>query len=128
MVKEVVKTPRAPAAIGPYSQAVKAGGFLFISGQIGIDPATGRLVEGDTATQAERALRNIVSILDDSGATPQDVVKSTIYLIDMRDFEAVNEVYARYFNIEPPARATVQVAALPKNARIEIEVVAWLGI
>lgn len=126
-MKETIKTDRAPAAIGPYSQAVKAGGFLFLSGQLGADPATGELVSDDTAAQTERVLRNIRSILDDCGSTLQDVVKTTVFLADMNDFAAMNEVYGKYFDVEQPARSTVQVARLPKNARVEIEIVAWVG-
>lgn len=126
-MKEAVRSEMAPAAIGPYSQAVKAGGFLFVSGQLPFDPDTNELVEGDTVVQADRVLRNIRGILDDSGATLQDVVKTTIYLADMNDFAAVNEVYGTYFDTDPPARATVQVARLPKDVRIEIEAIAWLG-
>lgn len=126
-MKETIKTDRAPRAIGPYSQAIRAGGFLFMSGQIGIDPGTGEVVSGDTAAQAERILRNLRNILEDSGANLLDVVKTTIFLVDMNDFGAVNEVYARYFDTEQPARSTVQVARLPKDARVEIEATAWLG-
>lgn len=126
-MKQPVRTERAPKAIGPYSQGIKAGEFLFISGQIPIDPATGEIVPGDTAAQADRVLHNIRNILDDSGATLHDVVKTTIYLADMDDFAAVNEVYARYFESEPPARATVQVSRLPKDVRVEIEAIAWFG-
>ena len=127
MPKQPIKTPRAPAAIGPYSQGVKAGGFIFISGQIPLDPTSGEIVNGDVAQQTDRVMRNIRAILDDSGATLQDVVKTTIFLADMNDFAAVNEVYGRYFDSEPPARATVQVARLPKDVRVEIEATAWVG-
>jgi 2-iminobutanoate/2-iminopropanoate deaminase len=126
-MKQPVRTERAPKAIGPYSQGIKAGGFLFISGQIPIDPATGEIVQGDTAAQTDRVLHNIRNIIEDSGATLHDVVKTTIYLADMDDFAAVNEVYARYFDSEPPARATVQVSRLPKDVRVEIEAIAWTG-
>ncbi|MBP6963895.1 MAG: RidA family protein [Armatimonadetes bacterium] len=127
MPKQPIKTPRAPAAIGPYSQGVRAGGFIFISGQIPLDPASGELVEGDVSQQSDRVMRNIRAILDDSGATMEDIVKTTIFLADMDDFAAVNEVYGRYFSSEPPARATVQVARLPKEVRVEIEATAWVG-
>lgn len=127
MRKQPIRTERAPQAIGPYSQAVKAGGFLFISGQIPIDPATGEVVQGDTAAQAERVLHNIRNILDDSGATLQDVVKTTVFLVDLNDFAAVNEVYGSFFHTEPPARAAVEVSRLPKDVRVEIEAVAWVG-
>lgn len=127
MPKQPIKTPRAPAAIGPYSQGVRAGGFIFISGQIPLDPASGEIVEGDISHQADRVMRNIRAILDDSGATMEDIVKTTIFLADMNDFSAVNEVYGRYFSSEPPARATIQVARLPKDVRVEIEATAWVG-
>lgn len=127
MRKQPIRTERAPLAIGPYSQAVKAGGFLFVSGQIALDPATNEIVKGDTAAQAHRVLRNIRSILEDSGATLQNVVKTTVFLTDMDDFAAVNEVYAQFFHTEPPARATIQVSRLPKDVRLEIEAIAWIG-
>lgn len=127
MPKQPIKTPRAPAAIGPYSQGVRAGGFIFVSGQIPLDPTSGEIVDGDVAQQTDRVMRNIRAILDDSGGTLEDVVKTTIFLADMNDFAAVNEVYGRYFSSEPPARATVQVARLPKDVRVEIEATAWVG-
>ena len=126
-MKEIIRTERAPAAIGPYSQAVRAGGFLYVSGQIPLDPDTGEVVQGDVAAQADRVLQNIRAIVDDSGATLHDVVKTTIFLADMNDFAVVNEVYGQYFHTEPPARATVEVARLPKDVRVEIEAVAWIG-
>ncbi len=126
-MKQPIKTDRAPRAIGPYSQGVKAGGFLFLSGQIPIDPETNEIVNGSSAVQAERVLRNIRSILEDSGAALEDVVKTTLFLADMNDFAEVNEVYAKYFPIEAPARSTVQVSRLPKDVRVEIEAIAWLG-
>jgi 2-iminobutanoate/2-iminopropanoate deaminase len=125
--RKAILTDKAPKPIGPYSQAVRYGNLVFTSGQIPIDPATGEIVQGDTAAQADRVLHNIRNILDDSGATLHDVVKTTIYLADMDDFAAVNEVYARYFDSEPPARATVQVSRLPTDVRVEIEAIAWTG-
>ena len=127
MRKQPIRTERAPAAIGPYSQAIKAGGFLFISGQIPIDPETGQVVQGDVAAQAERVLLNIRNIVDDSGATMQDIVRTTVFLKDMNEFATVNEVYGKFFSTEPPARVTVEVCRLPKDVRIEIEAVAWIG-
>ena len=126
-MKQTINTDRAPKAVGPYSQAVKAGGFLFMSGQIPIAPETNQVVNGSSAVQAERVLRNLSIILEDSGATLEDVVKTTIFLADMNDFAEVNEVYARYFPIQPPACATVQVSRLPKDVRVEIEAIAYLG-
>jgi 2-iminobutanoate/2-iminopropanoate deaminase len=122
--KKHVATDEAPQPIGPYSQAVVAGGFLFVSGQVPIDPATGELIQGDIAQQTERVLQNLLAILRQARMGPEHVVKTTIFLADMGDFAKVNEVYGRYFSKELPARSTVQVAALPKNARIEIEVIA----
>jgi 2-iminobutanoate/2-iminopropanoate deaminase len=122
--REAVSTPAAPAAIGPYSQAIKAGGFLFVSGQIPIDPATGQLVEGDIAAQTHRVFKNIAEILKAAGANFDDVARTTVYLADMNDFAAMNEVYGTYFTSPAPARATVQAARLPKDARLEIDVIA----
>jgi 2-iminobutanoate/2-iminopropanoate deaminase len=119
-----VFTPDAPAPIGPYSQAVRAGAFLFCSGQIPIDPETGKLVEGDMATQTRRVMDNIAALLAAAGTSFEHVVKTTIYLVDMADFAAVNPVYGERFGRQPPARTTVAVAALPLGARIEIEAVA----
>jgi 2-iminobutanoate/2-iminopropanoate deaminase len=121
--KACVSTVRAPAAIGPYSQAVRSGGFLFLSGQLGMDPETGALAEGFKA-QAERALDNVAAILEDSGLTMADIVKTTIFLADLADFQALNEIYASCFTGDYPARSAVQVAALPRGALIEIEAVA----
>lgn len=126
-MKQPISTDRAPKAIGPYSQAVKAGGFLFVSGQIPIDPETNELVGGGSTTQAERVLNNIRNILEDSGSSLSNVVKTTVYLVDMNDFAEVNEVYAKYFGAEPPARVAVQVCRLPKDVRVEIDAIAWLG-
>jgi 2-iminobutanoate/2-iminopropanoate deaminase len=123
-VKHTIQTGTAPAAIGPYSQAVIAGGFVFVSGQIPIDPATGEFVPGGVAEQTEQVMRNLASILSAAGSSIMDVVKTTVFLADMGDFAAMNEVYGRYFPEDPPARATVQAARLPRDARVEIEVVA----
>ncbi len=124
MTKRILATDGAPKAIGPYSQAVEANGLLFLSGQIPLDPATGAMVGKTAAEQADRVLRNLQGVLTAAGLTTASVVKTTVYLVDLADFAAVNEVYARYFPEEPPARATVQVAALPKGARVEIDAVA----
>ncbi|MEI8333408.1 MAG: RidA family protein [Chloroflexota bacterium] len=126
MSREAIATSGAPGAIGPYSQAIAAGGLLFCSGQLGLEPATGELADGVEA-QAERALRNIMAVLDAAGLGPGDVAKTTVFLADMADFAAVNAVYARFFPDPPPARSTVQVAALPKGGRVEIEAVAVRG-
>jgi 2-iminobutanoate/2-iminopropanoate deaminase len=127
-VREAVSTPSAPAAIGPYSQAISAGGFLFVSGQIPLDPATGTLVDGDIATQTHRVFKNLEEILKAAGITFDSVVRTTVYLADMNDFPAVNEVYATYFSSPAPARATVQAARLPRDARVEIDLIAKLGL
>ena len=119
-----VQTEHAPAAIGPYSQAIKAGGFVFVSGQIPIDPQTGEFVSGGVAEQTERVLKNLSAILEASGSSLGQVVKTTVFLADMKDFGAMNEVYARFFTADPPARATVAAAGLPRDARVEIEAVA----
>jgi len=123
---EIIATPAAPAAIGPYSQAIKSCGFLFCSGQLGIDPATGALVSEDCAAQARRALENIGAILAEECLGFSDVIKTTIFLTSMEDFASVNEVYAACFGQHKPARSTVAVASLPKGAKIEIECVAEL--
>jgi 2-iminobutanoate/2-iminopropanoate deaminase len=121
---DVVHTEGAPKAVGPYSQAVRCGGFLFTSGQIPLDPATGRLVEGPIDAQTRRVLENLRAVLGAGGATFADVVKATIYLTNLADFAAVNAAYATFFPSAPPARSTVQVAALPLGAAIEIDLVA----
>ena len=126
MAKEVVSTGQAPAAIGPYSQAIKAGNLLFVSGQVPIDPATGNLVDGDISAQTHRVFRNIGEILEAAGTSFDAVVRSTVYLLDMNDFAKMNEVYGTYFSSPAPARATVQVARLPKDAKVEIDVIASL--
>ncbi len=123
MTRQAISTGGAPGAIGPYSQAIQSGDMLFCSGQLGLDPATGELADGVEA-QAERALRNLQSVLDAGGLSFDDVVKTTIFLADIADFAAVNEVYARFMPDPPPARSTVQVAALPKSGRVEIEAIA----
>jgi 2-iminobutanoate/2-iminopropanoate deaminase len=122
-----VSTGFAPKALGPYSQAIRAGQFLFVSGQVPIDPATGELVQGTIAEQARRALHNIAEILKAGGASFQNVVRTTVYLADLADFPAMNEVYGTFFTPPQPARSTIQAARLPKDARIEIDVIAFLG-
>lgn len=121
-----ISTNDAPAAIGPYSQAIKAGDLLFCSGQVPIDPKTGELVRGDIAFQTERVLDNLGAVLTAGGASFANVVKTTIFLVDLADFQAVNATYAKRFPGAPPARSTVQVSALPKGARVEIEAIAKL--
>ncbi len=121
---KAISTTQAPAAIGPYSQAIQSGDLVFLSGQVPIDPATGELVAGDIAVQTERVLDNLAAVLGAAGCTFADVVKTTIYLIDLGDFQAVNQTYAKRFAAAPPARATVQVSALPKGARVEIDAIA----
>lgn len=125
-MKEIVATERAPRAIGPYSQAVRSGNFLFASGQIPIDPATGEFVAGGITEQTEQVMRNVSAILEAAGASLQQVVKTTVFLADIDDFTAMNEVYGRFFGEDPPARATVQAARLPRDARVEIEAIAIL--
>ncbi|MBX3189352.1 MAG: RidA family protein [Labilithrix sp.] len=121
---KAISTHDAPAAIGPYSQAIRSGDLVFLSGQVPIDPKTGELVTGDIATQTERVLDNLAAVLAASGCSFADVVKTTIYLVDLGDFQAVNQTYAKRFTAAPPARATVQVSALPKGARVEIDAIA----
>jgi 2-iminobutanoate/2-iminopropanoate deaminase len=124
MNKTVVQTPAAPAAIGPYSQAIVSGDLVFTSGQIPLDPATGQLVTGDIKAMTERVMDNLGAVLGAAGCGFADVVKTTIFLADMGDFAAVNEVYGKRFTAQPPARSTVQAAALPRGARVEVEAVA----
>jgi 2-iminobutanoate/2-iminopropanoate deaminase len=124
MTRSAVSTGSAPAAIGPYSQGIVADGFVFCSGQIGLDPTSGTLVEGGVEAQTERILQNVSAILDAAGASLADAVKTTIFLTDMGDFQAVNAVYAKHVTDPPPARSTVAVSALPRGAAIEIEVIA----
>ena len=121
---KAVNTLSAPAAIGPYSQAIDAGDYVFLSGQVPIDPKTGELAPGDIATQTERVLENLGAVLEAAGCSFADVVRTTIYLTDLGDFQAVNATYAKRFTSAPPARATIQVAALPKGARVEIDAIA----
>jgi 2-iminobutanoate/2-iminopropanoate deaminase len=123
-MKEIISTENAPGAIGPYSQAVKIAGMVFCSGQIPIDPATGEFVSDDVAEQTEQVLKNLSAVLEAAGTNLNNVVKTTVFLADMNDFAAMNEVYARYFSDNKPARATVQAARLPKDARVEIECIA----
>lgn len=124
MSKQVISTPNAPAAIGPYSQAVRVGNLVFVSGQIPLDPATGQLVGGDIGVQTEQVLENLAAILEAAGSSLAQVVKATVYLRDLGEFGRMNEVYAKFFRENPPARATVQVARLPREAAVEIDVVA----
>ena len=124
MAREIISTERAPKAIGPYSQGVKGGGMLFLSGQIPLDPETGEMVGGDIGEQTERVMENISFLLEEAGLDFGDVVKTTIYLTDMSDFARVNEVYAKRFPLLPPARSTVEVKGLPRGAGVEIEAVA----
>ena len=124
MLKEPVKTSNAPAAIGPYSQAIKVGEFVYTSGQVAIDPATGELIAGGIVEQTERVLKNVAAVLEAAGSSLDQVVKTLVFLADMNDFAAMNEVYAKFFTGAPPARSTVQAARLPRDARIEIEAVA----
>ncbi len=123
-MKTPVSSPQAPKAIGPYSPAVRAGQLLFVSGQVAIDPATGNMIDGDVVAQARRVLDNVGALLEAGGRSFADVVRTTIYLSDMNDFGKVNEVYGTYFSQPYPARATVQVARLPKDAKVEIDVIA----
>jgi 2-iminobutanoate/2-iminopropanoate deaminase len=126
-MRQAVSTPHAPQAIGPYSQAVRIGDLLFLSGQIPLDPETGALVEGDIAAQTRRVFQNLGAILEAAGASFANVARTTVYLADMADFAAMNEVYATVFESPAPARSTVQAAGLPKNARVEIDVIASLA-
>jgi 2-iminobutanoate/2-iminopropanoate deaminase len=122
-VKEVVATDKGPKAIGPYSQAIKANGFIFTAGQVALDPATGQIVEGDVAKQTVRVLENLKAVVEAAGSSLDRAVKATVYLKDMGDFAAMNEVYGRYFATNPPARSTVEAARLPRDARVEIDLV-----
>ena len=126
-MRERIQTDNAPAAIGPYSQAIRAGGFVFASGQIPIDPATGEFVKGGIAEQTEQVLKNLAALLEAAGSGLDKVVKTTVFLADMKEFAQMNEVYAKFFKDTPPARATVAAAGLPRDARVEIEAVALIS-
>ena len=123
-MKKIIATTEAPAAVGPYSQAIRIGNFVFCSGQIPLDPKTAQMVEGDISVQTRRVMENISAVLRAEGLTLENIVKTTIFLTDLGDFQTVNELYGSYFKSDPPARSTVQVAALPKGAKVEIEVIA----
>ena len=123
-LKEIIQTEHAPQAIGPYSQAVRANGLIFASGQIPIDPHTGQFVAGGITEQTEQVLKNLEAVLEAAGSGLANVVKTTVFLIDMQEFTAMNEVYGRFFKEQPPARATVEAARLPRDARVEIEAIA----
>ena len=125
-MKDIVLTDKGPKPIGPYSQAVKSNGFLFASGQVALDPRTNEFIGGDIRQQTERAMENIKAVVEAAGSNLHHVVKANVYLKDMNDFAAMNEVYGKYFTAAPPARSTVQVARLPKDALIEIDVIATL--
>src|SRR5215469_18120223 len=125
-MKDIVHTDRGPKPVGPYSQATKANGFLFMAGQVSLDPKTGEMVGSDIRQQTQRTLENVKGILESAGCNLHHVVKTTVFLKDMNDFSAMNEVYAQYFASAPPARTTVQAARLPKDALVEIEVIAAL--
>lgn len=127
MQKNIINTKKAPSAIGPYSQGVKVGNFIFTSGQIPIDPATGELVEGDIQEQTKRSLQNVKEILEAAGATLGDVIKVTVFISDMNDFTKINQVYGEFFGSNKPARSCVEVARLPKDVGVEIETIAVIG-
>jgi len=122
-MKEIIATEKGPKAIGPYSQAVKANGFIFTAGQVAFDPATGQVVEGDVARQTARVMENLKAIVEAAGSSLDRAVKATVYLKDMNDFAAMNDVYARYFPENPPARSTVEAARLPRDVRVEIDLI-----
>ena len=124
MSKTAIKTAQAPAAIGPYAQAVRAGNLLFVSGQIPLDPATGQMITGDITVQAEQVLKNLAAILEAGGSDLGRILKTTVYLRDLEDFGKMNAVYAKFLGEDPPARATIQVARLPRDAAVEIDLIA----
>ncbi len=123
-MKQIIQTANAPQAIGPYSQAVKTNGFVFASGQIPLDPATGQFVPGGIEEQTEQVMKNLSAVLEAAGSSLSQVIKTTVFLADMQEFGAMNEVYGKFFGADPPARATVQAARLPRDARVEIEAIA----
>ncbi len=123
-MREVISTPDAPKAIGPYSQGVRANGLVFTAGQVAFDPKTQQIVDGDISAQTERVMQNLSAILTAAGCSMQDVIRSTVFLKNMDDFAAMNAVYAKYFSAAPPARSTVEVSRLPKNALVEIDMIA----
>ncbi|HZR30822.1 MAG TPA: RidA family protein [Terriglobales bacterium] len=123
-MRDVIATKEAPQAIGPYSQGIRAGGFVFVSGQVALDPANGNVLQGDVAVQTERVLKNLQAILKAAGTTLEKVVRATVFLKNMNDFAAMNEVYAKFWKAAPPARSTVEVARLPKDVLVEIDVIA----
>ena len=124
MDRTVISTPNAPQAIGPYAQAIRAGGLVFVSGQLAVEPATGQLIKGDIGAMTRRIFANLNAVLEAAGSSFAKVVKVTVFLADMDDFQAMNQVYAEFFPASPPARSTVQVARLPREARIEVEAIA----
>jgi len=126
VTKQIVKTDKAPQAIGPYSQGVIANGMLFTAGQIPLDPQTMQMVEGNVSVQTDRVMQNLLGVLTAAGTSFEKVVKATVFLKDLNDFTAFNEVYGRYFPTNPPARSTVQVAKLPRDALVEVELIAWV--
>lgn len=126
-MREIVTSPRAPKPAGPYSPGVRANGMVFLSGQIGIDPQTGKLVEGGIQAETARVLENLKTVLEGAGLTLDDVVKTTVFLKDLGDFGQMNEIYAKYFGANPPARSTIQVARMPRDCSIEVEAIAVSG-
>ena len=127
-MREVIRTADAPKAIGPYAQAIRANGLLFTAGQVAIDPSTQQLIEGDISAQTERVLKNLSAILQAAGCGLKDVLRCTVFLKDMNDFAAMNEVYGKHFDTAPPARSTVEVSRLPKDALVEIDVIALVSV
>jgi 2-iminobutanoate/2-iminopropanoate deaminase len=126
-MRKVISTERAPGAVGPYSQAIVAGGFVWVSGQIPLDPATGKMVQGEIEDEARQVLSNLRAVLDAAGSGMDRVVRATVYLADLKDFERVNAVYAESFGEQPPARACIEACGLPKGARVEIDAIALVG-